>query len=61
MIIFYGKEVSGMLAARRQKGQGLVEYGLLIVLIAIAVIAVLTLMGPIIGNIFSKINNSFPK
>jgi pilus assembly protein Flp/PilA len=49
-----------MLAARRQKGQGLVEYGLLIVLIAIAVIAVLTLMGPIIGNIFSKINNSFP-
>ena len=50
-----------MLVARRQKGQGLVEYALLIVLIAIAVIAALTLMGPVIGNLFTKVNNSIPK
>jgi len=50
-----------MLTARRQKGQGLVEYAILIVLIAIVVIAALTLMGPVIGNMFSKINNGFPK
>jgi pilus assembly protein Flp/PilA len=50
-----------MLTARRQKGQGLAEYALIIVLVAIVVIAVLTLMGPVIGNMFSKINSSFNK
>jgi pilus assembly protein Flp/PilA len=48
-----------MLTARRQKGQGLAEYALIIVLVAIVVIAVLTLLGPVIGNMFSKLNNSF--
>ena len=37
------------------KGQGIVEYALILVLIAIVVIAVLSLLGPIIGNIFSDI------
>lgn len=41
-----------------QKGQGLVEYALILVLVAIVVIAVLMLMGPVIGNTFSSINNS---
>jgi pilus assembly protein Flp/PilA len=50
-----------MLTARRQKGQGLAEYALIIVLVAIVVIAVLTLMGPVIGNMFSKISNSLNK
>jgi pilus assembly protein Flp/PilA len=45
-----------MLLAIREKGQGLVEYALILVLVAVAVIAVLTLMGPIIGNMFSKLN-----
>ncbi len=38
-----------------RKGQGLVEYALILVLIAIVVIAVLALMGPQIGQIFSNI------
>jgi pilus assembly protein Flp/PilA len=41
--------------ARRQRGQGLVEYSLIILLVAIAVIAILALLGPAIGNIFSQI------
>lgn len=40
---------------RREEGQGLVEYGLIIFLVAIVVIAVLFLVGPRIGNMFSSI------
>lgn len=38
-----------------EKGQGLVEYALILVLIAMVVIVVLTITGPTIGNIFSDI------
>jgi pilus assembly protein Flp/PilA len=44
-----------MLFAPKEKGQGLVEYALILVLVAVVVIAVLTLLGPAIGNIFSTI------
>jgi len=47
-----------MLFAPKEKGQGLVEYALILVLVAIVVIAVLMLLGPIIGNVFSDINSS---
>jgi pilus assembly protein Flp/PilA len=47
-----------MLFAPKEKGQGLVEYALILVLVAVVVIAVLTLLGPIIGNVFSSIINS---
>jgi pilus assembly protein Flp/PilA len=47
-----------MLIARNEKGQGLVEYALILVLVAIVVIAALMILGPIIGNTFSTINNS---
>ncbi len=46
-----------MLYLPREEGQGLVEYALILVLVALAVIAILTIMGPQIGNIFSKITN----
>jgi pilus assembly protein Flp/PilA len=42
---------------KKQKGQGLVEYALILVLVAVVVIAVLLVMGPTIGNIFTKINS----
>ncbi len=47
------------LRARRgdEEGQTLVEYGLLLALIAIVVIAVLLLLGPAISGIFQKVNN----
>jgi pilus assembly protein Flp/PilA len=47
-----------MLFALKEKGQGLVEYALILVLVAIVVIAALTILGPRIGNVFSRINNS---
>jgi pilus assembly protein Flp/PilA len=47
-----------MLFALSEKGQGLVEQALLLVLVAIVAIAVLMLLGPMIGNVFSSINKS---
>jgi pilus assembly protein Flp/PilA len=44
-----------MLFLNRENGQGLVEYALVLVLVAIVVIAILTLLGPQIGNVFSRI------
>jgi pilus assembly protein Flp/PilA len=41
----------------REEGQGLVEYALILVLVAIVVIAILLLVGPQIANIFSKVTN----
>jgi pilus assembly protein Flp/PilA len=39
-----------------KKGQGLVEYALILVLVAVVVIAVLLILGPTIGNVFTKVN-----
>jgi pilus assembly protein Flp/PilA len=40
------------------KGQGLVEYAMIIMLVAIVVIVVLALLGPPIGNVFSNVINN---
>lgn len=42
---------------RDEEGQGLVEYALILVLVAIVVIAILAILGPQIGNIFSQVTN----
>lgn len=47
-----------MLFQLQERGQGLVEYAIILVLVAIVVIAILRLIGPKVGNIFSTINNS---
>ncbi|MCC6261271.1 MAG: Flp family type IVb pilin [Anaerolineales bacterium] len=47
-----------MLFAVQERGQGLVEYALILVLVAVVVIAALTILGPKIGSIFSSVNNS---
>lgn len=44
-----------MLFLNRESGQGLVEYALVLVLVAVVVIAILSLLGPQIGNVFSRI------
>ncbi len=41
----------------REEGQGLVEYGLILVFVAIVVIAILTILGPQIANVFSRITS----
>ena len=46
-----------MLFSPKERGQGLVEYALILVLVAVVVIAVLLILGPIIGNVFTKINS----
>lgn len=43
-----------------EKGQGLVEYAIILAFVAIVVIAVMRLLGPIVGNTFSSVNNSLP-
>jgi pilus assembly protein Flp/PilA len=41
----------------REQGQGLVEYALILVLVALVVLAVLMILGPQIANVFSKLTN----
>jgi pilus assembly protein Flp/PilA len=48
-----------MLYLPREEGQGLVEYALILVLIAIVVIAALTLLGPQISQMFVDIAAEF--
>lgn len=45
-------------AFKNEKGQGMIEYALLVGLIAIVVIAVLVLLGPAISAKFQSIINS---
>jgi pilus assembly protein Flp/PilA len=55
---FFGrKEVSSMLWSVRERGQGLIEYALILVLVAMVVIVVLLVLGPVIGNVFTKLNS----
>ena len=44
-----------MLYIPREHGQGIVEYALILALVAIVVIVVLGLLGPSIGGVFSEI------
>lgn len=54
------KGITVMLFAPKEKGQGLVEYAIILALVAIVVIAVMRLLGPKIGNTFSTISSSLP-
>ncbi len=49
-----------MLSATLEKGQGLVEYALIIVLIALVVIMAVTLFGTTLSNTFNFISNQIP-
>jgi len=40
---------------RREEGQGLVEYGLILILIAVVVVVFLSLAGQQIGELFSRV------
>jgi pilus assembly protein Flp/PilA len=41
-----------------EKGQGLVEYALILILVAIVVIVILAIFGPAVGNMFSTVVSS---
>jgi pilus assembly protein Flp/PilA len=44
-----------MLFAPQEGGQGLVEYALILVFVALVVVVVLALLGPAIGSTFSNL------
>jgi pilus assembly protein Flp/PilA len=43
---------------QKERGQGMVEYALILVLVAVIVIAALTVMGPLVTQVFDSINAS---
>ena len=43
---------------KNEEGQGMVEYGLIIALVAIIVIAGISLLGKNIGNLFNTVANN---
>lgn len=49
-----------MLSAPKEKGQGLIEYAIILSLVALLVIAVLWLLGPAVANSYSSISSSMP-
>ena len=56
MLMYFMNHIS--LKLKEEKGQGMVEYALLVGLIAIVVIAALLLLGPAIRDKFTEIKNS---
>jgi pilus assembly protein Flp/PilA len=58
MTKIYCAVMSRLTTLKSKKGQTLVEYGLILALVSIVVIAVLTLLGGQLKNIFSKITNT---
>ena len=49
-----------MLFAPKEKGQGLVEYAIILALIAIVVIVVMTVLGKKVNNTLNTVQNSLP-
>jgi pilus assembly protein Flp/PilA len=47
-----------LLAAKTGRGQGLVEYALIIVLIAVVAVTIMTTLGGSITSVFSRANSS---
>jgi pilus assembly protein Flp/PilA len=49
-----------MLFHRKERGQGMVEYALLIVLLAVVIVFMVVVMGTAVSNMYSKIVADFP-
>lgn len=49
-----------LLSKKELQGQGMVEYALILALVAVLVIGALTIMGPLVANVFSTVNAAFP-
>ena len=53
-----GRKAKNEVLWKSEKGQGLVEYALIIVMIAIVVIVAMRFIAPNVGNVFSQIGNT---
>ena len=49
-----------MLFAPKEHGQGLIEYAIILSLVAVIVVAVVRALGPQLGDTYSSINSSLP-
>lgn len=49
-----------MFFAPQEKGQGLVEYAIILAFVAVVVIVVMRVIGPKVGNVFSTVNSEIP-
>jgi pilus assembly protein Flp/PilA len=49
-----------MLMSPRERGQGMVEYALIILLVALVLILIVTLLGTQISQLYSQIVTSWP-
>jgi len=54
------KKTSVLERLKSQKGQGLVEYALILLLVVIVVVAVLTTLGDKILNLFNQVRDEVP-
>lgn len=54
----YVRLITSFSMLKNEKGQGLVEYALILVLIAIVVIAALTILGQKTNNVFSTVGSA---
>lgn len=45
------------LARRDERGQGLVEYAIILALVAVVVVVILVVLGPQVANLFSRVTN----
>lgn len=54
----YVRLITSFSMLKNEKGQGLVEYALILVLIAIVVILALTTLGQKTNNVFSTVGNA---
>jgi pilus assembly protein Flp/PilA len=44
----------------REEGQGLVEYGLILVLVAVVIVVALAFLGDELAQLFSRVAEAFP-
>lgn len=44
-----------MIIIQKERGQGLMEYALIIILVAVIVLVILALLGPAVGQMFSNV------
>lgn len=54
---FVASQLERVVAQSHEEGQGMVEYALILVLIALIVIVILTTVGHQVNNVFSNINH----